>query len=190
VCLTLLAFAFAARPDLTAQNRSCSAFIGSPAASISLLEEQVDIRESPCITTVIKHLGHARTTEAVAVLVRYLDFVDPATVPRPDGFADKRPEYPAVGALFLIGDAATADLLSAIQTSESPISRRNAAEAYQSVYRDNLALGLHILRTSEIAATPAEHENRLRQVRERLAKDCAHRSEQEALMCKKALDSK
>lgn len=188
--LTFLAFALVAKSQVMAEDRSCSAFIVSPAASISFLEQQIDIRESPCITTVITQLDRARTTEAIAVLIRYLDFVDPATAPTPDGFADKRPDYPAIGALFLIGKAATANLLAAIQASESPIIRRNAAKAYQAIYRDNLALGIHILRTSELVATSAEHENRLREVREILAEDCAHRPEEDALMCKEAVDSK
>jgi hypothetical protein len=188
--LTILAFALIAKSQVMAQDRSCSAFISSPAASISFLEEQIDIRESPCITTVITQLGRTRTTEAVAVLIRYLDFVDPATAPRADGFADKRPDYPAIGALLLIGKAATVNLLSAIQTSESSIIRRNAAKTYQAIYRDNLALGIHILRTGELVANSTVDENRLREVREMLADDCAHRSEEEALICKKAVDSK
>lgn len=185
--LTVLAFGLTAKSQVMSQDRNCSAFMETPDTSISFLREQFNIRDSPCITTVIETLGKAQATQAVEVLIRYLDFVDPTTAPRPDGFADKRLVYPAVDALFLIGKTATADLLSAIQTSESPIKRRNAVKAYEAIYRDNLALGLHILKTSEQAASSAERENRLRQAREMLADDCAHRSEEEVLMCQKAV---
>lgn len=185
--VTVLAFGLTAKSQVMSQDRNCSGFMGTPAASISFLREQVDVRDSPCITTVIEKLGKAEAMPAVEVLIRYLDFVDPTTAPRPDGFADKRPAYPAVDALFLIGKPATADLLSAIQNSELPLIRRNAVKAYEAIYRDNLALGLHILKTSEQAASSAERGNRLRQAREILADDCAHRREEEALMCQKAV---
>ena len=190
VLLIFLVFAPTAKCLTMAQDRGCSGFKSSPAASISFLEQQIDSRESPCITRAITQLGRARATDAVAVLVRYLDFVDPATAPRPDGFANKRTDYPAIAALFLIGKAATANLLSTIRISESTVIRLNAAKAYQAIYRDNLALGIHILRISEPAAKSAGQENRLREVRKMLAEDCSHLREEEALMCKKAEDNR
>jgi len=187
--LVVIGFALTTNTPAMAQDRSCSAFTSSPAASIAFLEEQVDVRQSPCITTVIRQLGRAHSSDAVPVLIRYLDFVDPATFPKPDGFADRRPEYPSIEALFLTGKVATTSLLSAIQNSESPVIRGNAAKVYEAVYRDELALGIHILRVSEMG-TSAEPQNRLREVSETLAQDCTHRTEDEARMCKKAADGK
>ena len=64
----LLSFAVIACPRLTAQDRSCSTVMSTPAASITFLEEQKDTRQSPCISSVIKHLGQAHDVAAVHIL--------------------------------------------------------------------------------------------------------------------------
>lgn len=145
----LLVFTIMASSPLAAQDQSCSIVMSSSASSIRFLEEQRDTRQSTCISSVIKKLGQAHDVDAVGVLASYLDFVDPATLPRPDGASDVRPDYPAVAALFQIGKPATHELLSAIQASESSIIRENAAKTYMFVYRDDLASGIRQLKKNE-----------------------------------------
>src|SRR5579859_324833 len=180
----LLSFAVIACPRLTAQDRSCSTVMSTPAASITFLEEQKDTRQSPCISSVIKHLGEAHDVAAVHILVSYLDFVDPTTLPGPDGFSDVRPEYPSVDALFLIGRPATHELLASIQAGESPTIRQNAVRTYQAVYRDDLASGIRLLKKEELVAVSSEARHRLREAAELLIDDCSKRSEPEARRCK------
>ena len=60
----LLFFAITACPRLTAQDQSCSTVTSTPAVSIAFLEEQKDIRQSPCISSAIRQLGLAHDAEA------------------------------------------------------------------------------------------------------------------------------
>ena len=101
--LCLAVVTIATRSLSTAQTESCSDVKSPSATSIKFLEEQNDTRESSCIPSVIRQLGRAHDVRATHILASYLDFVDPATLPHPDGFATVRPDYPAVSALFLIG---------------------------------------------------------------------------------------
>jgi hypothetical protein len=171
---------------LLAQNETCSDVMSTSLSSITFLEEQKAARQSPCISEVIKQLAKSRDVGAVHVLVGYLDFVDPATRPRPDGFSDVRPVYPAVAALFRIGKPATSDLLEAIQQGKTPIVRQNAVKTYQSIYRDDLASGIRLLRNEKLATGSAEGEHRLQKTLEVLAEDCRGRTEEEAQACKAA----
>ena len=106
--LLLLFFTLATYVCSAAQDESCAALAtGNCAVSRKFLEDQSATRRSPCISAVIKSLGEARDKNAAHVLARYLDYLDPATAPQPGGGADTRPYYPAVTALFLIGEPAT-----------------------------------------------------------------------------------
>jgi hypothetical protein len=182
--LIVLVLTIAAYSPSEAQDESCSAVMSTSASSITFLEEQKDTRQSPCISSVIKHLGQAHDVAAVHILVSYLDFVDPTTLPRPDGFSDVRPEYPSVDALFLIGKPATHELLASIQAGESPKIRQNAVRTYQAVYRDDLASGIRLLKKEELVAISSEARHRLREATELLIDDCSGRSEPEAQRCK------
>lgn len=182
--LIVLVLTIAAYPPSEAQDESCSAVMSTSASSITFLEEQKDTRQSPCISSVIKHLGQAHDVAAVHILVSYLDFVDPTTLPRPDGFSDVRPEHPSVDALFLIGKPATHELLASIQAGESPKIRQNAVRTYQAVYRDDLASGIRLLKKEELVAVSSEARHRLREAAELLIDDCSKRSEPEARRCK------
>jgi hypothetical protein len=184
--LIFLALTIMACLPLAAQDQSCSAVMSTSASSIKFLEEQLDTRKSPCISSVIKQLGRAHDVNAVHVLVSYLDFVDPATLPSPDGFAVIRPDYPAGGALFQIGKPATRELLSAIQASESSTIRENAAKTYMFVYRDDLASGIRLLRRKELIAKSADARRRLTDALRMLMDACDSRNEQEAQPCKDA----
>lgn len=113
------------------QDESCAALVKADhEVSRKFLDEQSATRHSPCITAVITRLGKARDKNSVHVLTRYLDCVDRATAPRLDGGADVRPNYPSVSTLFLINEPVTRELLSAIQTGESPKTQKNAANTY------------------------------------------------------------
>ena len=180
--LSLLVFTVAGQL-LLAQTEPCSDVMGTSLNSITFLEEQKDTRRSPCISDVIKQLGQSRDVSAVHALVGYLDFVDPATRPKPNGFSDVRPVYPAVAALFRIGKAATRELLETIQQGKSPLVRQNAAKAYQSIYRDDLASGIRLARNEALAAASVEGQRRLQKTLETLASDCRGRSEEEAQAC-------
>jgi hypothetical protein len=179
-----LFFAITACPRLTAQDQSCSTVMSTPALSIAFLEEQKDIRQSPCISSAIRQLGRAHDAEATRILASYLDFVDPATLPNPDGSADVRPQYPAIAALFQIGKPATHEILSAIQTGGSQTVRQNAVRTYQAVYRDDLASGIRLLKKEELVAVSSDARHRLRDAAELLIDDCSRRSEPEAQRCK------
>jgi hypothetical protein len=184
--LMLLVFTIVAYSLSGAQDESCSAVMSTSANSITFLEEQKETRQSSCISSVITHLGRVHDVDAVHVLASYLDFVDPATSPRSGGFADVRPEYPAVGALFQIGKAATRELLSDIEGSGSPKVRLNAAKAYQAIYRDDLASGIRLIRSEELAANSTNAQSSLRRVLRMLIEDCTQRSEQESQACRDA----
>ena len=174
---------------LAAQDESCSDVMTTSLSSVTFLQEQQDVRESPCIVRVIKQLGLVRDVGAVHTLVGYLDFVDPATRPRPDGSSDVRPAYPAVEALFRIGKAATIELLSAIQYGKSPIARENAAKAFQAIYRDDLATAIHLVRNEELASSSAIGQRRLQEVLHLLIEDCSGRTKDEAESCRAVLQA-
>jgi hypothetical protein len=184
--LILLAFTIMVCSPSWAQDESCSAVLSTSASSLTFLGEQKDTRESPCVSAAIKRLGQARDVNAIHVLVSYLDFVDPGTSPRPDGFSDVRPVYPAVGALFLIGKSSTRELLATIQRGDSPIIRQNATKAYQAVYRDDLASGIRLLRNEELAANLPDGQRRFQKVQKMLIDDCRGRGEEERQACNAA----
>ena len=150
------------------------------------LRHQVATRSSHCISSAIKQLGNRRDAQAVDILVRYLDYVDPATLPGPGGGADVRPSYPAVTALFQIGESATGGLLATIQTSESQKIRENAAKAYMFIYRDDLAKGIRLLRKEELRSKDSSNRQRLSNALRMLVNECDGRAKKEAQECRSA----
>jgi hypothetical protein len=184
--LLVLGFTIMAYLPLTAQEQSCSAVISTPSASITFLEQQKGARQSPCISSVIKRLGQNRDVHAVHLLVSYLDFVDPSTARSPGATANVRPAYPAIEALFQIGQPAASELMSAIGASESAIIRQNAAKAYLSVYRDDLASGVRQLQKEGLITKSAEARHRLSEAQTLLIGDCSKRTEPEAQSCRDA----
>jgi hypothetical protein len=172
---------------LAAQEHSCAALVNKGSNySREFLEEQNNTRDSPCISSVIRHLGQVRDVLAVPVLIRYLDYLDPATVPEPDRAVDVRPSYPAVTALFEIGKPSTSELLSAIKAGESLKIRENAARAYMFVYRDDLASGIRLLKKEQVTVGSADDRRRLNDALQMLVDDCNGRGEKEAEACKDA----
>jgi hypothetical protein len=115
-----------------------------------------------------------------------LDYVDPATLPGPDGGADVRPSYPAVSALFQIGESATGRLLATIQTSESQKTRENAAKAYMYIYRDDLAKGIRLLRKEQLRSKDSSSRRKLSDALRMLVNACEGRTKQEAQACRNA----
>ena len=184
--LVLLIFTLVGYLPLAAQDELCADVTSTPLNSIRLLEEQKDTRQSPCISEIINQLGKSREIRAVNVLVGYLDFVDPATRPKPNGFSDRRPVYPAVDALFQIGKVAAGALLEVIAGGKSPIRRHNATAAYQAIFRDDLAAGIRLVRNEASESPSPEARRRLREMMETLADDCRGRSEEEARACNAA----
>jgi hypothetical protein len=169
------------------RGQSCSAVLAQDNRSLrKFLVEQMVARDSPCISPAIKRLGRARDAEAGATLVAYLDYLDPATAPRPGGGADVRPYYPAVSALFQIGKPAASGLLSAIQAGESPATRENAVKAYEYVYRDELWSGIRELRKTRSLAKTDEERRRLNKALQKLINECNARDEKEAQACRYA----
>jgi hypothetical protein len=151
------------------------------------LEEQQRVRQSPCLPSVIKQLGHLHDVAAIHLLVGYLDYMDPETAQLPNGGATVRPGYPAVSALFQIGKSATTDLLSAIQAgASSPKISENAVRAYASIYRDDLSSGIRTLKAEELRAKTDDERRRLSQARQKLVDDCNARDEKEARACRYA----
>jgi len=170
-----------------AQGQSCRGFLAKLDSNHcrTVLEEEISVRNSPCITEVIKRLGQLRDIYSIPLLVRYLDYMDPATAPRADGGADVRPRYPAVTALFLVGKPATRELLEAIQDGETEKLRENAVNAYLFVYRDDLASAIRLLKKQHASARSAEGRSRLSNALQKLIDDCNGRAEQEKQACER-----
>jgi hypothetical protein len=187
VCL--VALTIAACVCSAAQDQPCAAFLGKDdSPSRRFLEEQGNTRGSRCIVPVIKHLGQARDVKAVGVLISYLDYVDPATAPRPSGGADIRPHYPAITALFLIGTPATLPLLTTIEDSHDSKIRHNATLAYSSIYRDDLASGIRRAREQESHSNSVSGREHLRNLVDVLLQQCNGRLAKEAEECKNAVE--
>lgn len=168
------------------QDSSCTTIVTSSRTAIALLDEQKQMRESPCIVSAIRQLGESRATNGVSVLIGYLDFVDPATKHPPGGPAFVRPDYPAVAALFQIGRPAAQELLSAIQLTASPTIRENAQKTYLFVYRDDLASGIRQIKQAERAASSVEARRKLQVTMQMLMDACNGRPEHDAQLCKDA----
>jgi hypothetical protein len=172
---------------LRAQDVPCAALITKDTSVLrAFLEKQQSTRQSPCLPSVIKQLGQLRDAEAIHLLVRYLDYLDPKTAPLPGGGADVRPSYPAVSALFQIGKPATIELLSAIQSGGSSEFCKNAVRAYADVYRDDLSSGIRALKTAELLAKTDDESGRLNEARQELIDECDARDEKQAEACKSA----
>ncbi len=188
--LVLLVLTLLMSGHVVAEGQPCAAIAATVTSSIMFLEEQRVTRQSPCISAVIKQVGQSRDVSAAHVLVRYLDFVDPATAPSPDGSAFTRPDYPAVDALFQIGKPATRELVSAIQAGESSKIRENAANTYMFVYRDDLASGIRLLKKEELLVQSADARSRLRDAVQMLVDACNGRGGKEAEQCKNTAEKK
>jgi HEAT repeat protein len=169
---------------LRAEN-SCGALVAKDSEGLrTFLQEEVGLRQSPCLTSAIKQLGERQDVAAVRLLISYLDYLDPSTAPLPGGGMTVRPDYPAVSALFQIGKPATVDLLSAIQEVKSPRAVENAIQAYEYIYRDDLASGIRGLQTAELLAKTDNQRRRLLEARQKLIEACNSGDEEEAQKCK------
>ena len=172
---------------LHAQESPCAMLKTKDTAVLrAFLQEQQSLRQSPCLTVVIKQLGQLRDVEAIHLLVGYLDYLEPKTGLLPNGGATVRPRYPAGGALFQIGKPATLELLSAIQAGGSPKTRENAVKTYESVYRDDLSSGIRILKTAELLAKTEEERRRLNEARQKLIDACNARGDRSVEACNDA----
>lgn len=136
--------------NATTKDPACASLLprGNSFLRTFLLEQNAT-RTSKCISAVIKSLGESRDTKAIHLLGQYLDYMDPETAPGPTGGADRRPEYPAINALFQIGKPAARELLAKIQSPNSQKTERNATLTYLFVYRDDLAEGIRNLKQQE-----------------------------------------
>jgi len=184
---SLLSLTIMACAVLPAQEALCPMLKAKdPQILRSFLEEQQALRESPCLAATIKQLGQRHDEKAVHLLVGYLDYLDPKTAPLPNGGATVRPSYPAVSALFQIGRPATIELVSEIQSGESPKLRENAVRAFADIYRDDLASGIRTLKTAELLAKTDDERRRLTDARQKLIDECNARGENEAERCRNA----
>jgi hypothetical protein len=172
---------------LMGQDQTCADPMSSPTDSIKFLEREQGLRQSHCIAKVIKNLGRIRDPNAVRILISYLDFLDPETLPRMDHPVTVRPDYPAIDALFQIGKPASNELLSAVQYSTSSTIRQNAAKTFTFVYRDDLTGGIVLAKTEELNAKSADARQRLDELARMLMDDCSHGTEQEAQSCRDAV---
>lgn len=172
---------------LHAQESPCAMLKTKDTAVLrAFLQEQQSLRQSPCLTVVIKQLGQLRDVEAIHLLVGYLDYLEPKTGLLPNGGATVRPRYPAVSALFQVGKPATIELLSAIQSGGSPKIRENAVRAYADVYRDDLWSGIRGLKTAELLAKADDERRRLEEARRKLMDECDAGDEKQVEACRSA----
>jgi hypothetical protein len=184
--MTLLILMWLLMPYNTATGtQTCGELSNKDKASLrEFLTSQVANRVSPCLSSAIQSLGNSRDAESVDILIKYLDYIDPSTLPGPNGGANSRPQYPAVSALFQIGKDATPSLLTAIKTEDSESIRRNAINVYLFIYRDELATGIQLLRR-EVRSTKASKDKfRLSSALRVLNDACAGRTKEEWEKCK------
>ena len=182
--LLLLVLMLATCVGSRAQEASCEPLKTKDTQVLrDFLQQQQSSRQSPCLTSVIKHLGQLRDVEAIHLLVSYLDYLEPKTGLLPNGGATIRPRYPAVDALFQIGKPATIELLSAIQAGDSPKIRENAVKAYEYVYRDDLSSGIRGLKTATRLAKTDDERRRLNEALQKLLDACNAGDETGAQAC-------
>jgi len=171
-------------------QESCSRIVcQGNAAKRKFLGEQNDLRDSPCVVPTIKSLGCARDVRAIPVLIKYLDYQDPNSGPQ-SPMPDRRASYPAITALFQIGQAAAPQLVSAIIDGRSELAQHHAAVAYLFVYRDDLAGGIRLLQRQEKIASSELARQRLSTTIQMLKEDCDGRTPKEVRACRTVVAQK
>jgi hypothetical protein len=171
--------------EAAAQSHPCAALLKLDLKSRrAFLVSQESTRTSPCITQVISSLKGDSAPKTIGVLISYLDYMDPSTGAAPAGGSFKRPNYPAISALFVTGKPAAPWLLSAIERTGSELLQKNASLTYSFIYRDELAEGIQKLKERQGRAEP-RGSAQLARALQMLSDFCKAGRREEAAKCEK-----
>jgi PBS lyase HEAT-like repeat len=100
--------------------------------------------DTVCVSEAIRALGTLKSPQAIPLLIKRLSFEQK---PRnPNRLVTREDRFPAISALFQIGEPAVPALVDAIANSENPIVRSNAVESLMLINRTEPLSGLRRLR--------------------------------------------
>jgi hypothetical protein len=124
---------------------------GKPAGAIEYLRAQKqlapDERDGACVTMAIRHLEHQASSDAVQVLLDFLDFKQPSS--QMDSLrANNDPGrfYPAISTLMTLGQAGIKGLLDLIKNSDSTLIKRNATLVLVGIFRESPPSAVRLLK--------------------------------------------
>jgi len=121
---------------LTAAVGDCPDLRGKDAAThLEYLRGDRSKLAAPCVVGAIRYLGGKQYTQAITVLIQYLDYADPVYLHQP-GIRGSIPYvYPAAEAVASFGRSVVPGLISAIaDANTTDVARQNAAETIASIY--------------------------------------------------------
>lgn len=99
-----------------------------------------------CIVTAIEYVGAKRYTQAIDVLVHYLDYHEPDQDPQKYVKGGIPALYPAVDALYSVGKPAVPELITVISDANSTeLVRQNAAYAVFLICGVHPPVGIEVL---------------------------------------------
>lgn len=163
-----IAIAVCVSPLLSAAQ-TCTALAGG-----SITEANEYLRHPPsnasassCVQFAIKRIASLPAEQAIPMLIGYLDLRKPPNENETRGFSFHAPWpsywYPAVDALFHIGDAAAPELLDFIEQnkSASTVARDNAAYTLLLIKHSDVPSLLHIINERRSANSDPQADARL-----------------------------
>src|SRR5215813_8847517 len=117
----------------------CPAAVEStPADLVQFLQTQARTADPECVTRAIRRLGESRSTLGAAVLVDLLDFRRPDSEAEKMRIFDMHDRFPAIPALFGVGNSAVPALLEKLKTGKaSQMARSNGIRAMVLINRDS-----------------------------------------------------
>ncbi len=136
-------------------------------------------------------LGTEHHEQAIAVLVKLLDFRRPPTPEEKRGYY-LRPQgieelYPAAEALELIGEKALPEVLRAIEAdSTSPTGRDNAVSVWMEAYKYERPKGVALLKQEETKTNNGATKKKLRWAAQKALTYCGPPQEKEGAACRQA----
>jgi HEAT repeat protein len=127
---------------------------------VDYLKNEARTADPQCVTNAIYRLGDTKSkrSEAVAVLVKLLDFKRPPTAPEKLHIHTNHDWYPAVDALYQMGESAVQPIIDRLAKSdEDSIVRKNGVRALFFLYSSKLPTAVSLLmRASRAAENQAE----------------------------------
>ena len=140
-------------PGLARALECPEAVESTPADLVQFLEMQARTADPECVTRAIGRLGEFRSPLGTAVLVDLLDFRRPdSEVERLHAF-DMHDRFPAVPALFGVGNPAVPALLLKLENVKtSPTARSNGIRAIAFIYRESPPEAVKIMKKAASTA--------------------------------------
>jgi hypothetical protein len=168
---------FGAAADSFAAHACSSLENSTQELRLEYLKGERERLNSDCVLYAMEELGYYKYTPAINVLIRYLDYRDPAKMP---GFRQTHIEwsgsiYPVGDALFQIGKPAIPELIEVIaDAATSDLGQNNAADVVSAIYREDLAEGVAVLVRAARAQTDPLASLRLIDQARRQAAHCGN----------------